>query len=348
LDGESDVDLLSELTGASIDRDTTGWAAFSAAEKKLLTIARIENLVRSPNVEISAGARNIRATPAPLRARGRVFDWSRPVVMGIVNVTPDSFSDGGQFLDPSSGIAHGLQLASEGADILDVGGESTRPRGKTYGEGALTVSVDEEIARVVPVIRGLRERTDVPISIDTRKSAVARAALDAGADIVNDVTGLIHDLSLADVVADAGASIVLMHTPRDIEELQHKVASADILGEVQHGLEAALRRAQRIPRERIVLDPGIGFGKSDRNNFYLMKQIASLRALGHPLLVGASRKASIAKAAAGEGSVAPPNERVASSVAAAIASYMGGAQMLRVHDVRATVEAVRVAASIRS
>ncbi len=267
--------------------------------------------------------------------------------MGVVNVTPDSFSDGGQFASPDAAVAQGLALVAAGADVLDVGGESTRPAGKTYGAGAQTVSEADEIGRVVPVIAGLRAATDLPISVDTRKSPVARAALDAGADIVNDVTGLLHDPAIAEVVRERGASLVLMHVPRDIEELGHEEPSDDILGDVLSGLQSALRRADGIPRGNLLLDPGIGFGKTLAHNLYLLRHLEAIRALGYPVVVGASRKSSIARAAAGGGPVPPVTDRVGASVGAAVMAYNNGAHVLRVHDVKETVQALRVAAAIR-
>jgi dihydropteroate synthase len=268
--------------------------------------------------------------------------------MGVVNVTPDSFSDGGRFHTPDAAIAQGLRMVEQGADLLDIGGESTRPKGKTYGEGATTVPVEEEIARVVPVIRGLRARVATPISIDTRKSEVARAAIEAGADLVNDVTGLLHDSLIADVVVETGVDLILMHTPRDIEALVHEEPSADVLTEVLTGLEAAIARARGLPKERLLLDPGLGFGKTVSGNLQLLKHLDRVCALGYPVLVGASRKAFLAKAAAGEGgAVAPATERLGASVGAAVTAYLNGAHILRVHDVFETVQALRVAAAIR-
>src|SRR5262249_43824419 len=161
--------------------------------------------------------------------------------------------DGGQFFAPQAAVAQGLRMLEQGADLLDVGGESTRPKGKTYGAGAATVPMAEEVARVVPVIRGLRGKTQAPVSIDTRQSEVSRAALAAGADIVNDVTGLIHDARLADAVREAGADLILMHTPRDIEELSHEESSGDIVAEVVAGLLAAVTRASSVPPEKLLL-----------------------------------------------------------------------------------------------
>lgn len=289
--------------------------------------------------------------PEPLAVGSARFDWARPLVMGVVNVTPDSFSDGGRYLDPAAAVAHGLALVAAGADLLDVGGESTRPRGAAYGEGALTVPTDEEIARVAPVIRALRERTTVPVSVDTRKAAVAAAALEAGAAMVNDVSGLRHDAALATVVARAGVPLCLMHTPVDIEGLSHERPSDDILGEVLGGLCRAMDRAAEagVARTRLLVDPGIGFGKSAAHNLYLLRHLEAVVALGRPVLVGASRKASLARAAAGDGPGAlPMEERLPASLAAAVTAVLRGAHVVRVHDVRETVQALRVVTAIRT
>ncbi|MFM2153254.1 MAG: hypothetical protein RL199_1689 [Pseudomonadota bacterium] len=272
-----------------------------------------------------------------------------PLVMGVLNVTPDSFSDGGRYRDVASAVAHGLALVSAGADLLDVGGESTRPRGGVYGEGARPVDAGEEISRVVPVIRGLRAAgCGVPISIDTRKASVARKALAAGADVVNDVTGLLHDATLAHVAAEVGAALVLMHTPADIEALTHESRSTDVVADVVAGLRAAVARAVAggVAPERIVLDPGLGFGKGPAENLRLLGRLDAVRALGFPVLVGASRKTFLARAVAGEGALPPPAERLGASVAAAIVAAMGGAAIVRVHDVRETVQALRLVRAV--
>ncbi len=215
----------------------------------------------------------------------RLFDGPGPFLMGVVNATPDSFSDGGRFLDPEAAIAHALRLAAEGADLIDLGGESTRP-------DATLVPADEELRRVLPVIRGLRARGfALPISIDTWKGAVARAALAAGADLVNDVTGL-SDPELGAAVAEAGAPVVLQHTRGTPADMASRAVYADVAAEVIAELELALRRADAagIRRDRIILDPGIGFAKDALQSVELLARVGELRALGRPLLVGPSRK----------------------------------------------------------
>jgi len=257
-------------------------------------------------------------------------------LMGIVNVTPDSFSDGGAFLDPERAVEHALALACEGADILDVGGESTRP-------GSLPVPADEELARVLPVIRKLRPRTGVLISVDTTKSAVARAALDAGADIVNDTSALRDDPEMAAVVARSGAAVVLMHmkgTPRTMQEAPHY---DDLVGEIRSFLAARCRAAEAagIAAERIIVDPGIGFGKTAEHNLALIERLDAFRDLGRPLCVGFSRKAFIGRVLG-----LPPGERLEGTIAAAVLSVSRGAEILRVHDVGPVARAVRMAEAI--
>jgi dihydropteroate synthase len=230
------------------------------------------------------------------------MDWSTflagrplPAVMGIVNVTPDSFSDGGRYLSVDAAVDHGIRLAEEGADLLDVGGESTRPA--AYGT-AETVDAAEEIRRVAPVIEGLAAGTPVPISIDTRKARVARSALGAGATIVNDVTAFRYDPEMAPVTAAAGAAVILMHMRgTDPPTMQDDLAYDDLFGEIADGLSAAATGAlgSGIPASRIAIDPGLGFGKSAAQNLLLVARLAALRRLGWPLAVGASRKGFVAR-----------------------------------------------------
>jgi dihydropteroate synthase len=256
----------------------------------------------------------------------------------VLNVTPDSFSDGGRFLDPDAAVEQALRLASEGADLIDVGGESTRP-------GAPEVTEEEELRRVLPVLTRLaRARFPVPISIDTSKAGVARAALDAGALLVNDVRGL-ADPAMARVVAEAGAPVVLMHmrgTPRDMRE---RARYQDLLGEVRVELQAAMDRAVEagVLEDRILLDPGIGFAKTAEQSVEVLGRLPELLSLGRPLLVGPSRKSFI-----GAITGAPPEERLAGTLAAVTAAVLGGAAFIRVHDVGPSRQAVRVAAALRA
>ena len=269
----------------------------------------------------------------------------RTLIMGILNVTPDSFSDGGQFVTLDTALAHAEKMIAEGADIIDVGGESTRPGGEP-------VSVEEEIGRVVPVIEGLVARTDVPVSVDTTKSEVARAALDAGATIVNDISALRFDFYVADAVARAGAGLVLMHS-RGTPATMHRLPPvADIMHEVTHSLRASINMAERrgVKRESIVIDPGIGFGKSQEQNLELIARLDQLIAAfpDYPLLIGTSRKSFIGRILADDsGTPAPAEDRLHGTMATITAAILHGAHIVRAHDVKATVETIRVAESIR-
>ena len=246
--------------------------------------------------------------------------------MGILNVTPDSFSDGGRYLDARAAVARGLEMAAEGADIIDVGGESTRP-------GALPVAPDEEMARVVPVVREIRKESAALISVDTSKAAVARAAMDAGADIINDVSALRFDPDMAGVAADSGAAVVLMHMKGTPETMQVEPRYEDLFAEVRGFLEARAdaARSAGIRRDRIIVDPGIGFGKTFAHNIALIEGLGFLDDLGFPVLAGVSRKSFIGKALG-----AGPGERLEGSLAAGVLCIERGTHILRVHDVRAT------------
>jgi dihydropteroate synthase len=262
--------------------------------------------------------------------------WPRPAVMGVVNVTPDSFSDGGVHLDPQVAIAAARRMHADGAALVDVGGESTRP-------GSDGVGADEELRRVVPVLEGLAG--DVPVSIDTTKAAVARRALELGAELVNDVTALRADPDLAGVVADAGAYLCLMHMQGEPRTMQQDPRYDDVASEVAAFLEERLAFAvsQGIPEERICLDPGIGFGKTAQHNFELVRRLDVLLALGRPVLIGFSRKSSLGRAV---GDPAAKTGPLSASVAAAVSAYERGASILRVHDVREHVEALAVARAV--
>ncbi len=260
------------------------------------------------------------------------IDLQRPRVMGIVNVTPDSFSDGGRHSSASAALAHAEQLLREGADILDIGGESTRP-------GAPAVSLEEELARVLPVVQGALA-WGVPISVDTYKAEVMLAALDAGADIVNDVWALRQDGALDAVAAHPRCGVCLMHMHREPQTMQTEPMVGDVVPAVAAFLQTRAHAVQAagVASERIVLDPGIGFGKTVEQNFALLAQQEALVGLGWPLLAGWSRKSSLG-AVTGQGVAA---DRVAASVAAAVLALERGACVLRVHDVAATVQAAAV------
>jgi dihydropteroate synthase len=258
----------------------------------------------------------------------------RPLVMGVVNVTPDSFSDGGQWLEPVQAVAHGLQLLAEGADLLDLGAESTRPGGGVYGAGARTLPPDEELARLLPVLEALREATPAPISVDTRKGAVAKAALAAGADLINDVSALADPL-LGRAVAQAGCPLILMHSRGELATMQKGIEFTDLLAEVREELAAAAGRAEAhgIDPGQLILDPGIGFGKKVEQNLLLLRRLDAFADLGRPLLAGASRKSFL-----GHLTGAPPEARLPGSLAAAGWAALQGAAIVRVHDVAATVQ----------
>ena len=283
--------------------------------------------------------------PAPTvwTIRGRDLSLARPVVMGIVNVTPDSFSDGGRFLSPGAALAHAAKLVAEGADILDVGGESTRP------QGAQPVSTDEELRRVLPIIRTLAaERPDVLISVDTVKAAVAEAAIAAGAHIVNDVSGLRLDAEMAPLCAAAGVGVVVMHSRGGVSDMAtfaHAEYGPSFLDEMLDELASRVRAVERagVRPGAIAVDPGIGFSKRAEHSLRALACLERLAAWGFPVVVGASRKRFIGEVV-GE---ANPSRRVFGSVGAAVAAYDRGAHVLRVHDVAATRHALDVVAAIR-
>jgi dihydropteroate synthase len=271
----------------------------------------------------------------------------RTLVMGILNVTPDSFSDGGQFFSLDKALEHAHQIIAEGADIIDVGGESTRPG----SEGP--VSAEDEIKRVVPVIEALARYTTIPISVDTTKSEVAQAALEAGASIVNDVSALRFDFYIADAVAKTGAGLVLMHSRGTPATMHRLPAVADIMLEVTSSLRASIKMAQRrgVKHESIAVDPGIGFGKSQSQNLELIAKTDQLVAAfpDLPLLVGTSRKSFIGKVLADQaGEPAPADQRAAGTLASVAAAVIGGAHLVRVHQVKPTVECVKVIDAIKA
>lgn len=273
-----------------------------------------------------------------IATRHGTIDMSRrTAVMGIVNVTPDSFSDGGKYFDAARAVAHGEEMARDGADLIDVGGESTRP-------GAQPVSAEDEIARVIPVIRGLRRKISLPISIDTMKSRVARAALDEGADLVNDISALSFDPGMASLVAAEKVPVVLMHMQGTPRTMQQSPFYRDVVEEVRTYLHSRMQFAVEsgVETERIVIDPGIGFGKNLEHNLALLRGLAALTALGRPVLVGTSRKTFLGKLLD-----AAPEERLEGSLAAAVAAVLAGANIVRVHDVKEAVHAVRIADALR-
>nr|WP_298437636.1 dihydropteroate synthase [Geobacter sp.] len=267
----------------------------------------------------------------------RSFDFSRrPGIMGILNVTPDSFSDGNVYFDPSRAVARALEMEAEGADIIDIGGESTRPF-------APPVGADEELRRVVPVVEALAGRLSIPISVDTYKAVVARAAVNAGAEIVNDVSGLTFDAEMAATVAETGAGLVVMHTRGTPDSMQLSTGYGDIVAEVLAFLEESLSiaRSARIPAERVVVDPGIGFGKSKEGNLEILRRMREFAILGRPVLLGTSRKGFIGKVLGRE-----VDERLFGTAATVALGVAEGASIFRVHDVKAMRDVADMAHAI--
>jgi dihydropteroate synthase len=258
----------------------------------------------------------------------------RTLIMGVLNVTPDSFSDGGKFLKPEAAVARALEMQRDGADILDIGGESTRPGSKPLG-------AKEELGRILPVLKILRGKLKIPISIDTQKAEVAIAAIFAGAEIVNDISALRFDKRLAEVAARCKAGIILMHMRGKPRTMQKGPFARDVMRDVIQGLRDALSRAKRsgIGRSRILLDPGIGFGKNYRQNFEILARLPELARLGYPIVVGTSRKAFIGAALDN----APADQRAWGTAATVAACILGGAHIVRVHDAKAMAQVAKAA-----
>ena len=263
----------------------------------------------------------------------------RTLIMGVLNVTPDSFSDGGAFLDSEAAIARALQMEHDGADIVDIGGESTRP-------GAAPVTPEEELRRILTVIQVLRGKLRIPMSVDTRRADVAEAALSAGAEILNDVSGLRTDARLGEVARHGRAAMILMHMRGTPQTMQRGPFARDVIRDVTRGLRDALARAKRagLAKSQLLLDPGIGFGKKFEQNFEILARLPEFARLGCPIVVGTSRKSFLGKALAGpEGREIPPGERLLGTAATVTASILGGAHIVRVHDVAEMVRVARVA-----
>ncbi len=262
----------------------------------------------------------------------------RTLVMGVLNVTPDSFSDGGKFFDVERAIEQAVAMERAGADLLDIGGESTRP-------GATGISAKEELARVLPVLRGLRGELKIPVSIDTQKSDVAEAALDAGAQIINDISGLKSDPRISKVAALHGVPLILMHMRGEPRTMQEGGFARDVMKDVMRGLRKSVEAARKagVAKTQIILDPGIGFGKSFAQNYEVLQKLPQLAKLGYPLLVGASRKGFLGATLARDGKPAPPEERIWGTAATVTASTLNGAHIVRVHDVAEMVQVARVA-----
>jgi len=262
----------------------------------------------------------------------------RTLVMGVLNVTPDSFSDGGKFVDAELAIEQALAMECAGADLLDIGGESTRP-------GSAGTSAKEELARVLPVLQALRGRMKIPVSIDTQKREVAEAALDAGAQIINDISGLKSDPRIAEAAARRRVPLILMHMRGEPRTMQVGGFAEDVMKDVMRGLRNSVAAARNagVRKSQIILDPGIGFGKSFAQNYELLQKLPQLAKLGYPLLVGTSRKGFLGATLDRDGKPAPPEERIWGTAATVTASIMNGAHIVRVHDIKEMVQVARVA-----
>jgi dihydropteroate synthase len=260
----------------------------------------------------------------------------RTYVMGILNVTPDSFSDGGRFLEPSAALDHAAAMAEEGADFIDIGAESTRP-------GSRSVPAKEQLARLLPVLRAVKKRVGVPVSVDTTSAFVARTALREGADMVNDVSALAGDERMPAVVARAGVPCILMHMKGKPRTMQENPEYSDLMAEVTGFLASALERGEAagIERTQLLVDPGIGFGKTVAHNLEILRRLAELKSLGSPIIVGPSRKRFI-----GAVSDSPPGERLEGTIAACVLAAANGANVLRVHDVKPVVKALKLADAV--
>ena len=277
-----------------------------------------------------------------LRLGEAVLDCSsRTVIMGVVNVTPDSFSDGGRFGEATEAVAHALRLVEDGADIIDIGGESTRPRGSAYGGGAHAVSLEEELRRVIPVVEQLARASSVPISVDTTKAEVAHHALRAGAVMVNDISGFRYDRRMPEVVAEAGAAAVVMHVKGTPQTMQQDPRYDDLFGEIIAYLEEGLRLGSAAGVTEMVVDPGLGFGKTVADNYRIIAGLGRLQTLGRPVLIGPSRKSFL-----GAPLGLPLQERQEATLAAVVAGILGGASIVRVHDVREARRAAAIADAV--
>ncbi len=273
---------------------------------------------------------------APLRVRGAIFDFTRTYVMGILNVTPDSFSDGGKFIRFDSAVKQAERMIEEGADFIDIGGESTRP-------GADPLPLEEELDRVLPIIMELRGRSEIPISIDTYKSKVAEAALEAGADMINDISGLHFDAEIGSIAARYDVPIVVMHIKGKPKSMQVNPCYDDLIGEIKGYLSESIESAVSagVSREKIIIDPGIGFGKTFDNNFSILRRIPEFFDLGCPILIGASRKGFLGSFTGNK-----PEKRFEESIAASVIASHNGANIVRVHDVGAVRRSIAISDAV--
>lgn len=350
--GTKEVNIIKqELLSAGGDA-ATHWGTLDHSVQKsdlilMATMSQYEKLVSKLNIqpfkckkiaaEIEEVLENFDRRDFVLRFPKGDVTLERTLVMGVLNVTPDSFSDGGKFYEPEVAIEHGVEMAKQGADIIDIGGESTRP----YSD---SVSPEEELKRVKPVVEELLQRIDVPISIDTRRPHVARELVEMGAQMVNDVSGL-RDDEMVSTVADLNVPVVMMHMLRTPKTMQEKPEYKDVMGEICAYLRDQVKNAVKggVRKENIIVDPGIGFGKTVEHNLKIIRRLGELRSLGHPILIGTSRKSFIGKILD-----ADETQRIEGSLAAMASSILNGANIVRVHDVRESVRAAKVADKILS
>lgn len=340
-------EMLSLDGDAALDRRTLDCSVSKTDALLMGTQKQFERLVQklkayptlqSINQSLAETIKNLSKTQFILRCRKKTFLLGkRTLLMGVLNVTPDSFSDGGLFFDPSKAIDHGLRMAEEGADLIDIGGESTRPGSKPLDE-------EEELRRVIPVIESLSKRLNIPISIDTYKSKVAQAAINAGAEMINDISGLHFDPELAKVASKEDVPIVLMHIRGTPETMQKDIHYESLFSEILQYLREGIERAESsgVDPEKIIIDPGIGFGKTLEHNLLLIKNLSEFRILGKPILLGTSRKSFIGKILNAE-----PQERLEGTIASTIVGILHGAHIVRCHDVAQVKKAIAVADAIR-
>jgi dihydropteroate synthase len=269
---------------------------------------------------------------------GALVLGERTLVMGVLNVTPDSFSDGGRFLEPETAIEHAFAMERAGADLLDIGGESTRP-------GSAETPASQELDRILPVLEALRGRLKIPVSVDTRRATVAELVLRAGAQIINDVSGLKSEPRVAEVAAHSGVPLILMHIRGEPRTMQNGPFARDVMKDVTRGLRVSVAVARKagVAKSQIILDPGIGFGKSYAQNYEVLQKLPQLAKLGYPLLVGSSRKGFLGATLARDGKPAPAEERTWGTAATVTASILNGAHIVRVHDVAEMIQVARVA-----
>lgn len=340
-------EMLASCGEAAINKETYRLKNKKTDVLLLATLKQYKHLVSKLNIQpfsklktlghdIDEALENYQRTPPPLICKSKTFSFDKKCyIVGILNVTPDSFSDGNKFLCPEAACEHALKLVEEGADAIDIGGESTRP-------GSNKVSVSEEKARIIPVIKKLASKIRVPISVDTYKSDVARAALDEGAEIINDISGLRFDKKMPALVAKYNVPVIIMHIKGSPKNMQLNPSYNNLLVEVMDYLKTGIEIAEKagIKREKIVIDPGIGFGKTVEHNLELIKKLSQFKLLGRPILIGTSRKSFIGKTLN-----ADIENRLEGTIASSIISLMHGANFLRVHDVKAVKRAVKITLS---